>query len=154
MRSNNKKINGTLLATEGNASLSLLLLYYWYIVIIVKFLIHFIIISLLFHYYFNLLFTLFTFTQVFTFFLLQEQWELQWLPFFLQLQLPLLQFFSLQLQQSFFLETSVSFLFVFILAFFLPLLNIVAACLRVILSNLVGSISLPENAIIVIVIYF
>ena len=81
---------------------------------------------------------------------------------FLQLQLPLklkyiktnillpLKFFSLQAELSFFMETSVtetiSFLFVLILAFFLPLLNDIAL-FWVILSSLVGSTSLPENAI-------
>ena len=104
-----------------------------------------------YYYYYYINNTLFTLTQVSTFFLSQVQWELQWLPFFFQLLLPLLQFFSLQPQQSFFLETSVtetiSFLFVLILAFFLPLLNDIAACLRVIFSSLVGSTSLPENAI-------
>ena len=80
--------------------LLLLLLYYWYIVITVKFLIHFyyyfIIISLLFQFIISIIYLHYSLSLKFShFFLLQEQWELQWLPFFLQL--PLLQFFSSQL---------------------------------------------------------
>ena len=86
---NKKKIIFTILL--------LLLLYYWYIVITVKFLIHFyyyfIIISLLFQFTISIIYLHYSLSLKFShFFLLQEQWELQWLPFFLQLQLPLLQF--------------------------------------------------------------
>ena len=104
-----------------------------------------------YYYYYFIINTLFTFTQVFTYFRIASAMGTTMITIFLQLQLPLLQFFSLQPQQSFFLETSVtettSFLFVLILAFFLPLLNDIAACLRVILSSLVGSTSLTENSI-------
>ena len=104
-----------------------------------------------YYYYYFIINTLFTFTQVFTYFRIASAMGTTMITIFLQLQLPLLQFFSLQPQQSFFLETSVtetiSFLFVLFFAFFLSLLNDIAACLRVIFSSLVGSTSLPEKSI-------